>query len=196
MEQLSPKKRFLNINIPIIVRGCQQNDIHCQEQLYKLFYPEMIKVCSRYANDSDGAGTIFNNAMLRIFKSIGEYKEEGKLNAWIKKIVVNCCIDFCKKKVLYVQDIDEEVSEEVSISSGAFNVISAKEIQKIITQLPSSTAIVFNMYVYEGFTHKQIGENLGISDGTSKWHLSEAKKILKSKMENFSSTSTKINAAG
>lgn len=156
----------------------------------------MIKVCSRYANDSDGAGTIFNNAMLRIFKSIGEYKEEGKLNAWIKKIVVHCCIDFCKKKVLYVQNIDEEVNEEVSISSGVFNVISAKEIQKIIGLLPASTGIVFNMYVYEGFTHKQIGENLGISDGTSKWHLSEAKKILKSKMENFSSTSTKVNAAG
>ncbi|MFT3910149.1 MAG: sigma-70 family RNA polymerase sigma factor [Ferruginibacter sp.] len=196
MELLSPKKRFLNINLPIIIRGCQQNDILCQEQLYKLFYPEMIKVCSRYATDSDGAGTIYNNAMLRVFKSIGEYKEEGKLRAWVKTIVVHCCIDFCKKKMVLAEELSEDTNEEVSISSDVFNVVSAKEIQKIIADLPQATAVVFNMYVYEGYTHKQIGENLGISDGTSKWHFSEAKRILKSKIEGFSSTSTKSNAAG
>lgn len=184
------------MNLPIIVKGCQQNDIHCQEQLYKLFYPEMIKICFRYASDSDGAGTIYNNAMLRIFKSIGDYREEGKLDAWIKKIVVNCCIDFCKKKMAISKVLDEDSSDEITISAEAFSIVSAKEIQKIIAQLPPSTAIVFNMYVYEGYTHKQIGESLGISDGTSKWHLSEAKKILKSKMENFSHPSSKVNAAG
>lgn len=196
MELLSPKKRFLNINLPIIIRGCQQNDILCQEQLYKLFYPEMIKVCSRYATDSDGAGTIYNNAMLRVFKSIGEYKEEGKLRAWVKTIVVHCCIDFCKKKMVLAEELSDNTNEEISISSEVFNVVSAKEIQKIIADLPQATAVVFNMYVYEGYTHKQIGENLGISDGTSKWHFSEAKRILKSKIESFSSTSTKSNAAG
>lgn len=196
MEILSPKKRYLDINLPIIIRGCQQNDIHCQEQLYKLYYPEMIKVCSRYAPDSDGAGTIYNNAMLRIFKSIADYKEEGKLNAWIRKIVVHCCIDFCKKKTVFKQSGPEHIGSDANIGPEVFNLVSAKEIQKIVAQLPPATAVVFNMYVYEGYTHKQIGENLGISDGTSKWHFSEAKRILKSKMENFSTTSTKVNAAG
>src|SRR3954470_11275821 len=115
MEQLSPKKRFLNINLPIIIKGCQKNDIHCQEQFYKLFYPEMIKVCSRYAADCDGAGTIYNNAMLRIFKSIIDYREEGKLDAWVKKIVVNCCIDFCKKKMAISKVLDDGTSDEISI---------------------------------------------------------------------------------
>lgn len=196
MEQHSPKKRFLNINIPIIIRGCQQNDLLCQEQLYKLFYPEMIKVCARYAKDSDGAGTIYNNALLRVFKSIGEYKEEGKLRAWVKTIVVHCCIDFCKKKMVLSEALSENNNEEVSISSDVFNIVSAKEIQKIVGELPQATAVVFNMYVYEGFTHRQIGENLGISDGTSKWHYSEAKRLLKIKIESFSSTSTKSHATG
>lgn len=195
MEQFSPKKRFLNMNLPIIIKGCQQNDIHCQEQLYRLYYPEMIKICFRYATDSDGAGTIYNNAMLRVFKSIADYREEGKLDAWIKKIVVNCCIDFCKKKMAVTKTLDDNCGEDVGISAEAFSIVSAKEIQKIIAQLPPSTAIVFNMYVYEGFTHKQIAENLGISDGTSKWHLSEAKKLLKSKLENYT-TPSKVNAAG
>lgn len=196
MEQIPPKKRYLNINLPIIVRGCQQNDILCQEQLYKLFYPEMIKICSRYANDDDGAGSIYNDAMLRVFKNIGEYKEEGKLGAWIRKIVVHCCIDFCKKKVVFARRLSEDYREDFSISPEAFNIVSAKEIQKLLAQLPASTAIVFNMYVYEGFTHKQIGERLGISDGTSKWHLSEAKRLLKNKIDNFITTTTKANAAG
>ncbi len=196
MEQFPPKKRFLDINLPIIVRGCQQNDIHCQEQLYKLFYPEMIKICARYASDSDGAGTIFNNAMLRVFKNINEYREEGKLSAWIKKIVINCCIDFCKKKMAFVKELPNDSGNEMGIGPEVFNLVSAKEIQKTIAQLPPGTAVVFNMYVYDGHTHKQIGESLGISEGTSKWHLSEAKRILKMKIENLSTNTTKVNAAG
>jgi RNA polymerase sigma-70 factor (ECF subfamily) len=196
MEQHSPKKRFLDINLPIIVRGCQQNDILCQEQLYKLFYPEMIKICSRYAKDADGRGMIYNNAMLKVFKNIADYREEGKLSAWIKKIVINCCIDFCKKKMVFSRSVAIDGSHEIAIGPEVFSLVSAKEIQQIITQLPPATAVVFNMYVYDGFTHKQIGENLGISEGTSKWHLSDAKRILRIKIETLSTTITKANAAG
>ena len=156
----------------------------------------MIKVCLRYSTDLDGAGIIFNNAMLRVFKGIGQYEDEGKLGAWIKRIVINCCIDFCKKKMIFSQKIPGGYNEEVSISPEVFNVVSGKEIQKIIAKLPAATATVFNMYVYEGFTHKQIGDQLGISDGTSKWHVSEAKRILKQNGEIFFKNTTKANAAG
>ena len=156
----------------------------------------MIKICYRYAKDADGAGTVYNNAMLKVFKSIGNYKEEGKLMGWIKTIVVHCCIDFCKQQHSFKQLDTYQYAEEVSINPEVFNTVSAKEIQLLIKQLPGATAMVFNMYVYEGFTHKQIGEQLGISDGTSKWHVSEAKKILKQKLEKFSETELKTNAAG
>jgi RNA polymerase sigma-70 factor, ECF subfamily len=196
MNQLLPKKRFLTANTDTLLKGCRQNDIQSQEQLYKLFYPDMIKICYRYAKDADSAGTIYNNAMLKIFKSIGNYREEGKLAGWIKTIVVNCSIDFCKQQQSFTQLNNYQHGEEASINPEVFNTVSGKEIQQMIKQLPGATAMVFNMYLYEGFTHKQIGEQLGISDGTSKWHVSEAKKLLKLKLENFTTKELKTNAAG
>jgi RNA polymerase sigma-70 factor (ECF subfamily) len=149
----------------------------------------MIKICQRYTPDADSAGMIYNNAMLRIFKSIERYTEEGKLNGWIKMIVVNCCIDFCKKKNIFSNAVSQTVIEEVIIQPEVFDKISGKEIQKLLGELPAATATVFKLFIYEGFTHKQIAEQLNISDGTSKWHVNEARKLLK---EKFNSITTKV----
>ena len=186
----------MSINTAILIQGCRQNDVLCQEQLYKLYYPDMIKICLRYANDMDGAGIIYNNAMLKVFKSIGNYNEEGKLTGWIKTIIVNCCIDFCKSKNIFNNATNIISETEITILPDVFDRLSSKDIQKLIAQLPKATGTVFNLYIYEGFTHKQIGEQLNISDGTSKWHVSEAKKLLKVKLENISETEFKTNAAG
>ena len=196
MTSFLPKKRFLNINTAILIQGCKQNDVLCQEQLYKLFYPDMIKICYRYANDMDGAGIIYNNAMLRIFKGIGNYNEEGKLTGWIKTIIVNCCIDFCKSKSVFNNATNIISETDITILPDVFDRLSGKDIQQLIAQLPKATGNVFNLYIYEGFTHKQIGEQLGISDSTSKWHISEAKKLLKTKFENIFTNELKTNAAG
>ena len=194
--RISTQKTFLTINSAILIKGCQQNDVLCQEQLYKLFYPAMIKICYRYTNDMDNAGTVYNNAMLRVFKSIDSYKEEGRLEGWIKTIVVHCCIDFCKKKSLFTS-IREAMPEDAAVVwPDVFERLSGREIQQMVAQLPKATATVFNLYVYEGFTHVQVGEMLGISAGTSKWHLSEAKKILKTKLEELSEKELKMHATG
>lgn len=196
MSSFRRKQRFLDISLVILIKGCQRNDMLCQQQLYKLCYPEMIKICSRYATDADGAGTIYNNAMLRVFKGIGNYTEEGKLFAWIKTIVINCSIDFCKKKSVFNKLGAVPDENEVSISPDAFDKLSGKDVQQLIRQLPPATATVFNMYVYDGFTHKQVGEILGITESTSKWHYSEAKRLLKIKLETSSETEFKTYAAG
>jgi RNA polymerase sigma-70 factor (ECF subfamily) len=143
----------------------------------------MIKICFRYAADADGAGSIYNNAMLRVFKNIDSYSEEGKLAGWIKVIVVNCCIDFCKKKNIFNNAVGYTAGDEVKIEPEVFHTISGKEVQQLIAQLPGATATVFRLFIYEGFTHKQIAERLNISEGTSKWHVSEAKKALKKRFE-------------
>ena len=196
MNQLLTKRRFLNINLDIIIKGCIQNEMLCQQQLYKLYYPDMIKICYRYAGDADGAGTIYNNAMLKVFKSIGNYTDEGKLVSWIKTIVINCSIDFCKKKNIFRQSVPYIPEDEIILLPEAFDRVSGKEIQEMISQLPAATATVFNLYIYDGYTHKQIAELLSISDGTSKWHVSEAKKLLKTKLEKISTNELKTNAAG
>ena len=172
------------VNFQEIIEGCIKKQVKSQEQLYKLLYPTMIKICLRYAPDADGAASIYNNAMLRVFNSIEKYEEEGKLQSWVKVIVTNCCIDYCKQKNSFKNIEQFNFANEVSIEPEVFNNISAKEVKAVINGLPKATAIVFQLFVYEGLTHKQIGEQLQISEGTSKWHVSEAKVKLKNKFTN------------
>ncbi len=166
-----------------IILGCRRHDVQSQEQLYKFFYPGMIKVCFRYASDADSAGSIYNNAMMKVFKNMDTYKEEGRLAGWIKAIVINCCIDFCKKKNFFRNTVQHTSEHEVTVEPEVFNRVSAREVQQIIALLPFATATVFKLFIYDGFTHRQISEQLGISEGTSKWHVSEAKSALKKKFE-------------
>ena len=186
----------MKINLPIIIEGCQRNDLLSQQQLYKYCYAELIKICYRYGGDADAAGSIFNNAMLKVFRSIATYKEEGKLMGWIKTIVVNCCIDHCKQQSVFIESISNGLAEEIYIRPDALDHVAAKEIQQLIRQLPPATALVFNLYVYEGYNHRQISEIIGISSGTSKWHLSEGKKIMKQYLEKHNPVLNKANAAG
>jgi len=145
----------------------------------------MIKICSRYAGDADGAGIIYNDAMLKVFRHINKYNEEGRLGGWIKTIVVNCSIDHCKKKNLFNATKSIGFEEEVFIEPEVLDKIAGKEIQQLIEQLPKATAIVFKLFIYEGFTHKQVAAQLNISDGTSKWHMNEARKLLKEKFNSL-----------
>lgn len=195
MSFVLTKSNKLTDPLEIFINGSRENDLQCQEQLYRLCYPEMIKTCCRYAGDMDGAGIIFNNAMLRVFKSIQNYRHEGKFMGWVKTIVINCCLDFVKKENKFRQQPIETISEEqISISEEVFSKVSVKEIQKIINKLPKATAVVFNLYIYEGFTHRQISEAIGISEGTSKWHINEGRRLLKSRLEHFLTAELKTNA--
>ena len=196
MSRVLPKPILLTDPLEIMIKGCQENGLQSQEQLYRYCYPEMIKICYRYAGDMDGAGTIYNNAMLRVFRYIHSYTDSGKLMGWVKTIVVNCCIDFVKQQNKFKEQATGDIAEyEMNMPAEVFSTVSAKEILKIIQQLPKATAAVFNLYIYEGFTHKQVAEILGISEGTSKWHINEGRKLLKSKLENFITTGIKTNAA-
>lgn len=195
MSQVLPKTALLSDPHEILVHGCLRNDLQCQEQLYRLFYPEMIRICCRYTGDMDKAGSVYNNAMLKVFRGIGNYRHEGRLAAWIRTIVVNCCLDHVKENNHIAEEELRIVhTEQESISSEALSNVSVKEIQRVINTLPPATAAVFNLYVYDGFTHKQISEALGISDGTSKWHVNEGRRILKIKLEHFLNPAVKTNA--
>jgi RNA polymerase sigma-70 factor, ECF subfamily len=192
MNQVLTKPMLLTDPLETIIKGCRENDTQCQEQLYRHCYPEVIKLCHRYAGDMDGAGIVFNNAMLRVFRSLPNYRHEGKFLNWMKTIVLNCCLDFVKRRHKFRNEpLGPAQEEEISIPEDVWDTVSAKEIQKIIQQLPGATAVVFNLFVYEGFTHKQIGATLHISEGTSRWHVSEGRKILKLKLEKISTRETK-----
>ena len=188
MSQVLPKLKPLTDPLDITIQGCREHDLQSQEELYKHYYPEMIKICLRYAGDIDGAGIIFNNAMLRIFRNIKNYEHHGKMTAWIKTIVINCALDHISSTYKIKNESITLLAEDLFIDDYVFEKISAKEIQLSIKELPKATATVFNLFVYEGFTHKQIAVALGISEGTSKWHVNEARKQLKTKLEHLQKT--------
>lgn len=186
MTQVLHNTPLLTDPTAILIEGCLRQDSQSQEQLYRFCYPEMIKICCRYAGDMDGAGIIFNNAMLRVFRNLQQYKHEGKLMGWIKTIVVNCCIDYAKERSRFknMPGISPG-EEEPSVPPEVLDKMSAREIQQLINQLPRATATVFNLYIYEGYTHRQISESLGNAEGTSKWHVNEGRRLLKESLRAF-----------
>jgi RNA polymerase sigma-70 factor (ECF subfamily) len=144
----------------------------------------MIKLCSRYARDPDEAGILYNESMLKVLTSLHQYKGKGEWMAWIRRIVVNTCIDHSRRKVkfssLSIDDLKENIPQ---VDSDAYNRLSAAETMRLLHDLPRNTALVFNLFVLEGYKHEEIGRLLGIPSGTSKWHLSEARRLLKNKLE-------------
>ncbi|MFT3907787.1 MAG: sigma-70 family RNA polymerase sigma factor [Ferruginibacter sp.] len=163
-----------------IIKGCIKGERKAQEQLYKDYYEAMASLCMRYTKNEQDAVEVLNNGFLKVFINIHRY-EPGKasLYTWIRTIVVNSCLDFLKlkeKKTTHDELIEAEV---VHIDAEAINKMKTTELLYFIRQLPAATKAVFNLYVMEGYNHKEIAQVLGISEGTSKWHLSEARKNLK-----------------
>ena len=167
-------------DIQILIGGCLQNDRKAQEHLYKRFYQAMMTLCVRYARDRNDALEVLNDAFLKIFIRIKQYDPtKASLYTWMRKIVINTAIDFLRKQQA-VHDTDAPlVEEEPGIENEAVQKMSGEELLKMIRQLPAATALVFNLYIIDGFNHREIASMLTISEGTSRWHLSEARRQLK-----------------
>ena len=144
----------------------------------------MMTLCLRYTKNETDALEVLNTGFYKVYKNIEKY-DTGKatLYTWIRTIIINSCLDFIKAKS--GRTVQEELDQAagVDLPPDVFMKMSATEILKLVRQLPPATQAVFNLYVMEGFTHKEIGSMLKISEGTSKWHLSEARKILKGLIE-------------
>jgi RNA polymerase sigma-70 factor, ECF subfamily len=175
----------LAINLPHIIEACKQQDKKAQEQLYKYCYPAMMKVCLHYCNGhTDIAAACYNQAMLKIFQNISQYKGEGTAEAWFRRIMVNTCIDQHRKQIPFQSvEMNDTAAELVPVVPDVYNRLSGHEIMSLIYQLPKNTRLVFNLFVLEGYKHDEIGKLLGICTGTSKWHLNEARRLLKQKIE-------------
>lgn len=140
----------------------------------------MMKLCYRYTNDLETSASIYNDAMIKVFSNIGTYKEDGKLMAWVKRIVVNTCIDYVRKKgPLQMKELNENHNSDAIIENDVFIKMSNANVKRLISQLPENAALVFNLYVYEEYSHKEIAAILKIPGGTSRYYLSEARRLLK-----------------
>lgn len=174
-----------------LVRDCRNNDRLAQKRLYEKFYGRMMGVCLRYAANRDEAAEILNKGFLKVFNTIKNYEaEKGRLDSWIYKIMMNTAIDHFRSEFRHRNKIVEmEHANYVDDNSDVLQHISADEIIALIQKLSPAYRTVFNLYVMEGMTHAEIGEQLGISEGTAKSNLAKARK----KMQTMLAEMNKIN---
>ncbi len=172
-----------------LINGCKENKRLYQEALFRKYFPKMMTMCMRYTKSRDIAMLIINDGFLKVFKQIGSYEGKGSFEGWIRRICFRCLSDHFRKEKSYLHFMVFEDFEKKD-QTNALNDIYYEELVALLSELPSATARVFKLYAIEGFKHREIADLLKISEGTSKWHLSEArsglKKLLKMHQENLS----------
>jgi len=156
-----------------------------QEELYRRFSPRMYGVCLRYAGNVEEAEDILQEGFIKIFKKLGSFRSEGSFEGWVRRIFVNTAIEHFRRKT-YQQPITEQHENTVEGKSlSVLDNLGEKDILKLVQDLSPGYRTVFNLYVVEGYTHKEIGDMLGISEGTSKSQLSRAKVLLQEMVKTY-----------
>lgn len=176
-----------NLHIPEadLIDGCLKGDRRTQEELYRRFSPKMYAVCLRYAGNAEEAQDILQEGFIKVFKKLDSFRSEGSFEGWIRRIFVNTAIEHFRRK-RYLMPVTEK--EENTIEGKYLSVLdnlAAADIMSLVQELSPGYRTVFNMYVVEGYSHKEIGDILGISEGTSKSQLSRAKVILQDMVRKF-----------
>jgi RNA polymerase sigma factor (sigma-70 family) len=165
--------------------GCMRNDRKQQEMLYKVLAPKMLAVCMRYAKDKDEAQDILQEGFIKMFKNMNNYRGEGSLEGWIRRIMVHSAISrYRKAKSMVLVDDFAELNIPVS-SSYNDNGLEARDLMNMVQELPATYRSVFNMYAIEGFSHQEIGSKLGMSELLSRTTLHRARTILKEKLNSL-----------
>jgi RNA polymerase sigma-70 factor (ECF subfamily) len=173
-------------NINEIIKGCLKNERKSQKLLYDKYAKYMYRICLGYVNDQDTAQDILQDGFIKIFKNIKNYNENGSLSGWIRKIIVNTAIDYLrsKKRLDNLLEYDDAIKCMDNNNEGVKN-INIEAILLKVNKLPDGARTVFNLYALEGYSHKEIAQQLEITEGTSKSQLSRAKSILKEWLQEF-----------
>ncbi len=168
-----------------LIEGCIKGERKMQRELYDRYAAKMYGVCLRYAANAEEAEDVLQEGFIKVFRKMTTFRNEGSFEGWIRRIFVNTAIEHYRKKT-YLQPITEQ--EENTVEGKYISVLdklAEKDIINLVQQLSPGYRTVFNMYVVEGYTHKQIADQLGISEGTSKSQLSRAKQILQEMVQTF-----------
>jgi RNA polymerase sigma factor (sigma-70 family) len=182
-----------------IVRGCRKQDASSQKLLYQQYFSLMMTICMRYAGNREDAEEMLNNGFLKIFTNIQQYGEKGSFEGWMKRIMANSCLDFLKtrvyksgSKLVVLNDAegdDAQLFDTVLYNQGVFAgdgneaKFSRMELLQHLQQLPEMTRLIFNLHVFEEYSHKEIATLLNIAERTSQWHISNARKQLADALE-------------
>ena len=164
-----------------LIKKCAKNDRKAQKEIYQLFAGKLFSICLKYSKNKQEAQDNFQDGFITIFDKIGQFKFEGSFEGWMKRVMVNTILlKYRKKSVLNI--VTEEIPEEVVVDIDD-DEISLEFLLNLIRELPDRYRMVFNLYVLDGHSHKEIGKMLKIAEGTSKSNLARARGILKKKIE-------------
>ena len=162
-----------------LVSACVRKERWAQKELYEMNYSKMMGVCMRYAENKEDALDILHEGFIKVFKFIGKYQAGSNLGAWIRRIMVNTAIDYYRKTI---RRRTEDIDQAYHLSSNDPDAISRcgeQEILEAVQMLSPAYRMVFNLYVIEGYSHKEIGEVLGITESTSRSNLVKARHKLR-----------------
>ena len=160
-------------------------DRRAQEAVYDLLAPKMYAVCLRYMGNKEQAEDVLQDGFVTLFSKLGSYLGEGSFEGWARKIFVNTALMSLRKHDVLRQSEDVDAARNmVGDAPSATDNIGYQELLKYISELPPGFRVVFNMYVIEGYSHKEIGEELGISEVTSRSQLQRARMLLQDKIKN------------
>ncbi len=174
-----------NNNLAELIDACSQGDRHSQKMLYQHFYSYAMSICLRYAADKEEAQEILNDGFLKVFTKLHAYDRAKPFQMWLRRIMINTCIDYYRKRKRALQHVEVDKAYQVKEEANVLDEISAQEILNLVQELPPSYRLVFNLYVIEGYKHEEIAEQLGIHVGTSKSNLAKARKHLKRMFQNL-----------
>ncbi len=166
-----------------IIAECCKGNRAFQKQLYDQYAPQMLVVCMRYTNSKEDAEDILQESFIKVFKSIKNFRKESKLAYWIKRIVINTALNHYRKQKNLYANIDINEVRNVGELSLEIENMHYEELLNLIQQLPDRCRVVFNLFAIEGYTHKEIAEQLEITEGTSKSQYSRARSLLQHKLE-------------
>ncbi|AYB32402.1 RNA polymerase sigma factor [Chryseolinea soli] len=161
-----------------LIKGCLRRDRNAQKLLYDTYSSKMYGLCYRYVKDVMEAEDILVTAFMKVFDKIAQFKSEGSFEGWIRRIVVNEALTYLRRhRSMYLETELEQADREPDYNSLSDH-LEAEDLLKMIQELPTGYRIVFNLYAIDGYSHKEIAEQLGISENTSKSQLSRARTYL------------------
>lgn len=180
---LQPKEFLLGSSEEELIAACQAGKRVAQKRIYELFAPKMVNVCRRYTKDVEHAQDLMHDGFIKVFLNIRKFRAESSLETWITRIMINNCISAIKKEVrrgikVKIEDVKLRDSESFDFELESKQPITAKQVFETMEELPIGYRTVLSLYLLDGFTHREIGEQLGISEGTSKSQLAKAKRLI------------------
>lgn len=162
-----------------LIKGCVKGDRLSQKTFFERFSPRILAVSMRYAEDKDAAYDILQETFIKVFEKIKSYKNEGSIEGWVRRICVNTALDHIRrnKQNKFTDDVDD-VKYKLSSNETPIDELQAEDLMEILNSIPVGYRTVFNLYVIEGYSHKEIAEQLEITESTSKSQFSRARAML------------------